>query len=181
MVQVLVDKVHRAASHFHAIVEGLLLRVEARKRRQQRGMNVENAIGKRRHKLRRKQPHVAGQADQVDPCAVRQAVTSASCSARLRPLETNTACGRPSSRAACDALGVGHIRDHDRDLNTLQAPARIDSAMARKFDPRPESRMPRPDAAIRHCVHVRFHWLDPAVRAHVYCTRRSPFTTRPMT
>ena len=65
VVQLVVDKVHGAARHLHAVVEGLLLRVEAGEGRQQRGMDVENAMRKRGHELRRQQPHVAGKTYQI--------------------------------------------------------------------------------------------------------------------
>jgi hypothetical protein len=46
VVHGLIDEMDAAARDFGAIVEGLLLRVEAGKRGQQRGMDVQNAVGK---------------------------------------------------------------------------------------------------------------------------------------
>src|ERR1700690_953098 len=46
VVQLLVDKVNRAAGHLDAVVEGLGLRVEPRKSRQQRRMNIQDALRK---------------------------------------------------------------------------------------------------------------------------------------
>lgn len=45
VVEVFIDEVHSAASDFHSVIEGLLLGVEARESGQQRGVNVEDAVG----------------------------------------------------------------------------------------------------------------------------------------
>jgi hypothetical protein len=66
MVKIFIDKVHRAAGDFNAVFEGLGLPVESGKGRQQRWMNIENAMRKGGDEERRKQAHVAGQADQID-------------------------------------------------------------------------------------------------------------------
>ena len=65
VVEFFVHEMHGAAGDFHAIGEGLLLRFEARKRGQQRRMDVQNPPRKLLHEPRRQQPHVSGQADQV--------------------------------------------------------------------------------------------------------------------
>jgi len=68
VVEMLVYKMDRAAGNLYPIIESLRLRLKAREGRKQRRVNIEDAVGKCRHKFRREQPHVAGQADQV--CAV---------------------------------------------------------------------------------------------------------------
>ena len=45
-VEIRVHQMHRRAGDAHAVLERLALRVEAGKRRQQRRMDVEDAIGK---------------------------------------------------------------------------------------------------------------------------------------
>src|ERR1700676_5224020 len=45
VVEVLVDEVNRAAGHLDAVIEGLLLGVEAREGGQQGRVNVEDAVG----------------------------------------------------------------------------------------------------------------------------------------
>ena len=45
-VQVLVHEVHRAAGDLHAVLQRLVLRVETRECRQQRRMNIQNALRK---------------------------------------------------------------------------------------------------------------------------------------
>ena len=66
VVQVLVDKVDRAARNFHAVVERLLLCVEAGKGGEQRRVDVKNAVGEGLDEDGRKQPHVAGEDDEID-------------------------------------------------------------------------------------------------------------------
>ena len=64
-VEILVHKMHRAAGEIHAVFQRLPLRLEARKRGQQRGMNIQNAPAKRGNKKRRQQAHESRQANQV--------------------------------------------------------------------------------------------------------------------
>ena len=45
-VEIFVDEVDGAAGEFDAVVEGLLLRFEAGERGQERGMDIEDALGK---------------------------------------------------------------------------------------------------------------------------------------
>ena len=66
VVEVGVHEVDSAARNLHAIVESLLLRLQSRKRRQQRRMNIEDAVGKLLHKPRRQQTHVSRKANQID-------------------------------------------------------------------------------------------------------------------
>ena len=65
VVQMFVNKMHGASRYFNAIFQRLFLRVHAGKCRQQRRMNVDDAIGKSPYEIRRQQSHVPGQADQV--------------------------------------------------------------------------------------------------------------------
>src|SRR5438445_10242790 len=46
MIEVLIHKMHGAAADFGAVIQGLPLRVQAGKGRQQRGMNVEDPLRK---------------------------------------------------------------------------------------------------------------------------------------
>ncbi len=66
VVDGLVDKVHRATGDLRPIFERLMLRIEPRKRRQQRRMHIQNAIRKRLYKRRRDNAHIARQADEID-------------------------------------------------------------------------------------------------------------------
>ena len=50
-VEIFVHKMHGTPGEFHAILECLALRFEPRKRRQQRGMNIQDAVRKFGHKI----------------------------------------------------------------------------------------------------------------------------------
>ena len=62
-VEIFVDEVDGAAGEFYAVVEGLLLRFEAGERGEERGMDVEDALGEGGYEEGRKEAHVAGEAD----------------------------------------------------------------------------------------------------------------------
>src|SRR6266404_8071986 len=64
-IEIFVHEVDRATGKFYAVFERLALRFQARKRRQQRRVNIQNAVWKRRHKVRRQQAHISGKANQV--------------------------------------------------------------------------------------------------------------------
>src|ERR1019366_1935516 len=55
-IEILIHQMHGAAAELHAVFERLPLRLKARERRQQRWVNVEDALRKRRDKMRRQQP-----------------------------------------------------------------------------------------------------------------------------
>src|SRR5439155_5330528 len=65
-IERLINKMNRAAGFFGALLERLPLRVEARKRRQQTRMNVQNATAIAVEKLARQHAHVASQTNQID-------------------------------------------------------------------------------------------------------------------
>jgi len=65
-VEIFVNEMDRAAGELDAVLESLALRLETWKRGQQRWVNVQNAVWKRGHKIRRQQAHVAGEADEID-------------------------------------------------------------------------------------------------------------------
>ena len=48
-----VDEMHRAAGDLHAVLQRLVLRVQTRKSRQQRRVDVQNALRKLAHEMRR--------------------------------------------------------------------------------------------------------------------------------
>src|SRR6267154_1753299 len=65
-VEILVNEVDRAAGEFYAIFEGLALRFQARERRKQRRVNIQDAIRKFGDEIGREQAHVPGEADELD-------------------------------------------------------------------------------------------------------------------
>ncbi len=66
VVEVLVNEVHGAARDFYAVVERLFLRLQSRKRRQQRRVDVQDSIGELLHKPRREQAHVSCEAYEIN-------------------------------------------------------------------------------------------------------------------
>src|ERR1700733_1618954 len=66
MVELLVDEVYGAAGDFDSVLEGLMLRVEAGECRQQRRMNVQNALRECLDEAGREQAHVAGETNKFD-------------------------------------------------------------------------------------------------------------------
>ena len=67
-----VDEVHGGAGDAHAVLERLPLRVEAGKRRQQRRMDVEDAVRKRVEQRRADEAHEAGETDELDAARAQQ-------------------------------------------------------------------------------------------------------------
>ncbi len=68
---------------------------------------------------------------------------SASWDSRERPLERSAAVGRPRPRAEARP-GASAMLEMTRPISTPgRRPERMDSAIARKLEPRPERRTPR--------------------------------------
>src|SRR4051812_12360394 len=65
-VQRLVNEVNGAAGKFDPVRDGLTLRVESGKGRQQARMNVENAVAESLYEAGREQTHVTREADQIN-------------------------------------------------------------------------------------------------------------------
>jgi len=65
VVQFFIHKMNRASGDLCPVVQGLLVRIQTWKGGEQRGMNVQDAIRKGSNELRRDEPHVAREADQI--------------------------------------------------------------------------------------------------------------------
>jgi len=66
VVEVFVDEVDGASGDFDSVIEGLPLGSEAGECGEQRGVNVDDAVGEGGDEAGREQAHVAGEADEVD-------------------------------------------------------------------------------------------------------------------
>src|SRR5690606_41000053 len=66
-VDSMVDEMHRATGDFNPIFEGLFLRVDPRKGRQQRGVNVDDPSAKSVKKARRENTHETGKGNPFHP------------------------------------------------------------------------------------------------------------------
>ena len=71
-IHALVDEVDGAARDLRAIIQGLSPRLETRKRRQQRGVNIDNSPSKSTEQPLFYDPHEARQDDHVDPVVLQQ-------------------------------------------------------------------------------------------------------------
>ena len=116
VVELLVDEVDGASNDVDAVVEGLLLGVEAREGRQQRRMDVQNAVGEGLNEFTREQAHVSSEADEIDVMLVEAGddfgvMLSALASAGL------DGDGIEAERAGGVETGcVGLVGDDDGDL-----------------------------------------------------------------
>src|SRR2546427_1306186 len=69
-VEIFVDEMHGAAGEFDAIFEGLALRFEAGEGREQRRVDVQDAVWIFGDEKRRQQAHVTGKANEIDSVLV---------------------------------------------------------------------------------------------------------------
>ena len=119
---------HGRTGHADAVVERLLLRVEAAERREQRWVDVQDPVRKRLQERLANQTHEAGQADKHDiPFAQRlgkRAIVSVAVGVLARAEEQ----GFNSSLAGTGEPGrLRSIRDDDGDRCTERAgPCRVD-------------------------------------------------------
>ena len=110
VVQLFIHKMHRAAGDANSILQRLTLRIEARKCRQQRRMNIQNRIGKGGHKFRRQQAHISSQANQFHAMFAQAGddfgiLLGALSSARLQ----SPACVRPRACGRGNPSGIRAI------------------------------------------------------------------------
>ena len=144
VVEFFIHKMHGAAGDFYAVGEGLFLRFEAGECGQQRRMNIQNAPRKLLHEPGREQAHVSGQADQIDFVLLQRGddfaiVLFARLALGRNDQRLRVPCGLAISMPP--ASGLLEMTTAMRALGIL--PAATLWAMASKFEPRPESRMPR--------------------------------------
>jgi hypothetical protein len=116
VVEVLVDEMDGTAGDGYAVVEGLLLGVEAGKGGEQGGVDVEDAVGKGVDEFGREQAHVAGETNEIDiggakvgeHVAVVIGARAASGDADLG--------GQAEVASGLDAGGVSDVGEDERDF-----------------------------------------------------------------
>ena len=116
VIHALVDEMNRAAGDFGAVAERLLLRVEPREGRKQRGVNVQDAVREALDKGRRKDAHVAGEDDEVDPVLLK---SSDHLGVMFRPLSSDGADGvrgEAELGRGDETWSVQDIGENDGDL-----------------------------------------------------------------
>ena len=119
VVKLFIDKVHRAAGDFDAVGKSLLLRLKPGKSRQQRGMDVENAVGEGGDERWRKQAHVAGQANQIDAVLLQAGEDVGIVFGAGAAFGDVERVGRPRSWLR-PGRALGHVRDDDGDFDAGQ-------------------------------------------------------------
>src|SRR6185369_16892209 len=113
---------HGAATHLHAMLERLPLRVEPGERGQQTWMNVEYPPAKRLDKTRRQQAHVSREANKIYLPPAQRRDDLALVLLTIAP--TTLDCNRldsPLSRQLQSRRG-GLVADHDGDLSVRYSP-----------------------------------------------------------
>ena len=141
-VELGVDEVDGRAGHFHAVLESLALGVEPGKRRQQRGVDIENPVGKGLDEVGAEKSHEPCQADEIDAVATKRFDQARSYSARVGWCR----CGRVtvSIPAACARFRptASATLDTTTAIVARSRPAAMASMIACRFDPRPEISTP---------------------------------------
>jgi hypothetical protein len=122
-IDIFIDEVNRATGDLHAGGNGLRLRIDARKRRQQRRVNVHDAHRILGDELRGQQAHVAGQRDEIGPGVFEHAhdFCFMRCAVRKRAV-IDDECGQAERSRALDSRRLRPVRDHADDLRIEAAP-----------------------------------------------------------
>src|SRR5260370_10591324 len=113
-----------AAGEFYAIFEGLALRFKAGERREQRWVNVQDAIWIFCDEEGRQQAHVSGEADEVDFVLVENGGDLAVVDFALKAFRRNHASGDSARFRALDARGAFAIANADGDFGVRNAACR---------------------------------------------------------
>ena len=117
-----VDEVDRHPEHLDPVVERLLDGPQARKRRQQRRMDVDDPIRERRQELGAEQLHVAGQHDELH--AGSSAATSAIAGVPVRAVGERLAGKRPRGDSRLAGAGSARASGWSEATATRRTPSR---------------------------------------------------------
>jgi hypothetical protein len=120
-VEIFVDEVDGAAGEFYAVFESLALRFESWKRRKERWVDIENAIGERGDEVGREQAHVSGEADEIDFGFVERGDDLAVEGFALEAFGGDDAGGQAAFFGAFDAGGAFAIAEDNGDFGVGDA------------------------------------------------------------
>src|SRR5579863_3522341 len=109
------------AGDLDAVFEGLRLGIEAGKGGEQRGMDVEDAVGEGGDKLRGQEAHVAGQADQVDAMCAKAGEDVGIVFGAGTAAGNKEGDGEAEIAGRGDAGRIGDVGDDDGDLDAGEA------------------------------------------------------------
>src|SRR5260370_16904272 len=112
-VEIFVDEMDGAAGEFYAIFESLALRFQSGERREQRRMDIEDAIWKLCDKKRRQQAHVSGEADEIDFVLIEYGSDLAVVDFAFQSFRRNHPRSNAARLGALDAGGAFAIADDD--------------------------------------------------------------------
>lgn len=121
VIEFVIDEMHCAAGDPDPISEGLFLRLETWKSRQQRRMNVNDAVWESGDKAGREEAHVPGQADQIHMMLFEAAENIGVVCFSRAPLGGVERRGQPEFLGRGQAGGAGDVGDDDGNLHTGQA------------------------------------------------------------
>src|SRR6185437_7474312 len=120
-VEVFVDKMHGASGDFHAVVDRLVLRVETGEGGQERGVNVQDAVGELADEGGAEQPHESGQTDQIDRVLAEGIDDRTVVDFAVEPAGRQANGRKAAFACAGEAGGVGAVGDDDGDLSIERA------------------------------------------------------------
>jgi hypothetical protein len=115
-IEIFVDEVDGATGEFYAVIESLALGFEAGEGWQERGMDIEDAIGESLDEVGREEAHVAGQTDQIDFVFVEGGYDLAVEGFAFEALGRENLRGQAAGFGAFNAGGAFAIAEDDSDF-----------------------------------------------------------------
>ena len=120
-VEIFVDEVDSAAGEFYAVIKGLLLGFETGEGWEERGMNIQNALGECGYEKRGEEAHVASEADQIDFEFVENGGDLAVVGFAFEAFGGDGAGGNVAGGGAFEAGGARLVADDDGDFGVGDA------------------------------------------------------------
>jgi len=120
-IEIFVDEVDGASGELDAVVEGLLLRFEAGEGRQERRVNIEDALGKGGYEEGGEKAHVAGEADEINFVFVEYGGDLAVVGFAFEAFGGDGARGNVAGGGAFEAGGAGLVANYDGDFGVGDA------------------------------------------------------------
>jgi len=120
-VEIFVDKVDGASGELDAVVEGLLLRFEAGEGRQERRVNIEDALGKGGYEEGGEKAHIASEADEINFVFVEYGGDLAVVGFAFEAFGGDSARGNVAGGGAFEAGGTGLVANYDGDFGVRDA------------------------------------------------------------
>ena len=142
VIELFVDKMHGAAGDFHSVGEGLLLRFESGNAGSSEGWMLRIRLGNCCTKHGESRRMYPARQTRSTLCCLSAATTSWSCSSRGFPFDGITNAFKPRSRAVA-MPGASTLLEITTAMRaSAMRPASMLSAIATKFEPRPERECP---------------------------------------